>query len=84
MIIYKTETIEQKIMDKFFCDRCKKEVFGDMELQDAYSIRLLGGYASVFGDGCKVDCDLCQQCLKELIGDFCIYNADEKEESHDT
>ena len=79
MIIYKTETVEQEIFDKFICDRCKKEVSDDIELQEAYTIRFIGGYASVFGDGCKVACDLCQQCLKELISDFCIYNADEKE-----
>ena len=83
MIIYKTETVEQEIMDKFFCDKCKKEVFGDMELQEAYTIRLMGGYASVFGDGCKVDCDLCQQCLKDLIGDFCTYNNEDEDEDED-
>jgi hypothetical protein len=35
-----------------------------------------GGCASVFGDGNEVSCDLCQGCLKELIGDFCIYNTE--------
>jgi len=75
MITYKKEMVEEEIFDKFICDRCKKEIFDDdMELQEAYSIRLLGGYASVFGDGCKVDCDLCQHCLKDLIEDFCTYN----------
>ena len=74
MIIYKTEWVEEEIPDKFICDRCKKEVVDDMELQETYSISFMGGYASVFGDESEVSCDLCQQCLKELIGDFCVYD----------
>jgi len=74
MIIYKTEMVEQQIFDKFICDRCKKEVSDDIELQEAYSIQFTGGYNSVFGDGDNINCNLCQYCLKELIGDFCIIN----------
>jgi len=77
MITYKTEMVEQKKLDKFVCDRCKKEVKFQIELQETHSIRFTGGYTSVFGDMNSISCDLCQQCLKDLIGDFCIYNVEE-------
>ena len=74
MITYKTEMVEHRVFDKFICNRCKQKVVGGMELQETHSIRFTGGYSSVFGDGSNVSCDLCQQCLKNLIGDFCVYN----------
>jgi len=77
MIIYKTEIAEHQIFDKFICDRCKKEVKGEMELQETHSIRFIGGYSSIFGDGSSISCELCQQCLKALIGDFCVYNKED-------
>ena len=52
----------------------QKEITDDMELQETYSIHFIGGYTSVFGDMVKIRCDLCQQCLKKLIGDFCVYS----------
>ena len=75
MIVYKAEMAEHQVFDKFICNKCKKEVTDEMELQEMYSIRFKGGYTSVFGDGNNVSCDLCQQCLKELIGDFCVYSV---------
>lgn len=74
MILYKTKMVECQSFDKFFCDRCKKEITDNIDLQEIYSIRFTGGYGSVFGDEEDVSCDLCQDCLKELIGDFCVYN----------
>lgn len=53
------------------CDRCDRlaEV-GDAELgfQEFVSIDLKAGYASIFGDGNHVQVDLCQQCLKDVLG----------------
>jgi hypothetical protein len=77
MIIYKTEMVETQQLDKFICDRCKQVVDNEIDLQEAYSIRFTGGYNSVFGDTNNVGCDLCQRCLKDLIGDFCVLNAEE-------
>jgi len=77
MIIYKTEMVETQVFDKFICDRCKKKISDEMELQETYSIKFIGGYNSVFGDENDVACDLCQDCLKKLIGDFCRYNGEE-------
>lgn len=53
------------------CDRCGRlaEV-GDAELefQEFVSIDLNAGYASIFGDGNHVQVDLCQHCLKDVLG----------------
>jgi thioredoxin-related protein len=61
--------------DRFICDKCKKEVTNDIELQETFSGKFVGGYTSVFGDMAKVEFDLCQECLKELIGGFCRINV---------
>lgn len=76
MITYKKEMVEQQLIDKVICDRCKQEVVDVMEIQEMCGIRFVGGYSSVFGDMCSVSCDLCQQCLKDLIGDFCVYEEE--------
>jgi len=39
-----------------------------MEAQEFLSYSSVGGYASVFGDGAQVDFDLCQHCVKSLLG----------------
>lgn len=53
------------------CDRCDRlaEV-GDSELefQEFASINQRAGYASIFGDGNHVQVDLCQHCLKDVLG----------------
>lgn len=69
---HKTIMIKYPELISFKCDKCKKEFIDDeFEMQE---IHITGGYASVFGDMNIVECDLCQQCLYELIGEFCIYN----------
>jgi len=54
------------------CDKCEK-VFYDYdwkETQEFLRIRFRGGYWSVFGDDVEFECDICQRCLKDLIGDI--------------
>lgn len=75
-VIYKKEIVEHDVLDKFICDRCKTHVADELELDESYSLRFTGGFTSVFGDMNNVGCDLCQECLYELISDFCVYNAD--------
>lgn len=61
--------VQREEVVSVICDRCKGE-FED-EIQEFHHIRFTGGYGSVFGDGSRVECDLCQRCLKELVGEFC-------------
>jgi hypothetical protein len=70
---YKTIKVKNYELINITCDKCKKVIENDMELQEAYTIRFTGGFTSVFGDMNEVNCDLCQQCLYELIGEFCTY-----------
>jgi len=70
--ITKLESI--KYFDSLVCDRCKKQIDDDMQLQESISLEFMGGFDSVFGDGITVEVDLCQDCLKDLIGEFCRYS----------
>ena len=76
MIKYRTviKKTKVKFFEKFICDKCKKELNeDDMDLQETYSIKFIGGFTSIFGDEVKVSCDLCQHCLFEMIGEICKY-----------
>lgn len=64
------KTIEEPFA--FVCDVCGREFSADdMEIQEFHHIRFTGGYGSVFGDGTRVECDICQHCLEKMIGEFC-------------
>jgi antitoxin CcdA len=57
------------------CDKCHKK-FDDKNLDEIYEIqeflhiRNVGGYGSVFGDGAEIELDLCQHCVKEVLGKY--------------
>lgn len=71
MIKYKRKrkTIEEP--DVIICDRCKKEfLYDDDEVQEFLEISFVGGYFSAWGDGIRVDCDLCSECSKEILAPF--------------
>jgi len=72
MIIYKKVSREVDEPINIQCDKCKKEYNPEVtiEPQEFLKIDFIGGYNSVFGDGTRVQCDLCQHCLKELIGNI--------------
>ena len=78
-----TKTVQQEIqeIEGLICDRCKRKVTDELELQEAYSIQFTGGFSSVFGDMNAVSCDLCQDCLMALIGGFCVYNGENQRDA---
>lgn len=82
MIKYEDVQLTQKIPTSITCDRCNKTYGEDdvLETQEFHRIHFTGGYASVFGDETQVDCDLCQHCLKELIGKYCFYDGTKEDE----
>ena len=74
MIKYKKKVVEEFVFDEFVCDYCGRKLSeGDLDLQEVHSITFVGGYSSIFGDGIKVSCDLCQECLRDRIGDIFRY-----------
>ena len=84
MIKYTTITKKEKTVSSVKCDVCQDVyVYGlnnfkdDMELQEFSHINLLGGYGSVFGDGSTIKCDICQNCLKTLLGVYLRIDEDE-------
>jgi len=55
------------------CDICGTEYNypeKSMEIQEFLNIDFHGGYASVFGDGCHVEGNICQRCVKALLGKY--------------
>jgi len=65
------------------CDRCGKSMSED-EPYAGYNnrtqIRFRAGYASLFGDGNKVEGDLCDQCLHDMLGPYLrVVEADPSE-----
>jgi hypothetical protein len=51
------------------CDRCHRRMTrDDPDRYERLSVAFTGGFYSIFGDGCEVAIDLCQQCIKETLG----------------
>lgn len=55
------------------CDRCKAQIFaGTPDFDAVTAIKHHSGYSSVWEDGTLIEADICEPCLKELIGSFCV------------
>ncbi len=67
---YRKETQEVELLEGITCDICGKTFTDVMETQEFLSIDFYGGYNSIFGDDNKVECDVCQYCLKEKLGQY--------------
>jgi hypothetical protein len=62
----------QEVVSEIVCDRCQKSVESLAPSFDLYTtIRHICGYGSVWKDGQIIELDLCEKCLKVLIGDVC-------------
>lgn len=72
MIRTQMRQVELQEETALVCDRCGREITPNehSEWNEALRLRFTGGYGSVFGDGARVETDLCQHCVKELIGPF--------------
>jgi hypothetical protein len=57
------------VIGAFTCDRCGRRMTpDDPHWQEKLSVSLCGGFDSIFGDGCKVEVDLCDRCVAEALG----------------
>ena len=82
MIKHEKRMIEDQVPVSITCDVCKKEFDlkkDIMEVQEFQSIKFTGGYDSVFGDGAVMKLDICQYCLKSLLGKYFVCEAEEKD-----
>jgi len=68
------ETVEKKKLLFMACDKCRKYYDDPYEIQEFHQISFTGGYGSAFGDMTKIECDICQHCLKVMING--IYRED--------
>jgi hypothetical protein len=76
MKTYKNIQVIRKDIVSMTCDKCGKTDIVEkdyMDLQEWLHIHFVGGYDSVFGDGDEYECDFCQQCTKELVGQYLRY-----------
>lgn len=67
------EIVDKQSVQAVTCDKCHRQYPAEnyIEIQEFHHIRFTGGYGSVFGDEADVECDICQHCLKKIIGDVC-------------
>lgn len=73
------------VVDSVICDKCEREFKVDTkdgcelaELNEMLHIRMQGGFASIFGEGTKLELDLCQNCMNELLGIYFRYSPSNK------
>lgn len=66
---YKQKTVLE--VAACMCDRCKRYMtVDDLDWSEKVSLAYRGGFGSIFGDGCEICIDLCQQCVMETLGDW--------------
>ena len=73
MKTYKTVNKEEQQLTDVTCDVCKREFNAEtdfLEVQEFFYVDFVGGYGSVFGDGHRVQCDMCQNCLKSILNHY--------------
>lgn len=68
----KIETMESvSIVKQINCDRCGKVAErSDLDFHAMTSVSFSAGYGSIFGDGNRVEIDLCEPCLKDTLGEW--------------
>lgn len=70
---YKVETKKVEVLDTITCDNCKKTFHKEndvWEYQEMLHWEGRAGYTSIFGDGAELSLDLCQHCVKALLGNI--------------
>jgi hypothetical protein len=72
---YITALAQTQVFVSATCDKCGKTETDQMELQEWFFYHFVGGYNSIFGDMDEFEIDLCQQCLKELLGQYLHYKG---------
>ena len=65
--MYKIKAMPERVC---ICDRCGRvmRTQDHDENQERISIDFTAGYGSIFGDGNRVQADLCQHCVRKVLG----------------
>lgn len=65
-------SVTARVLAACTCDRCQRRLTPDEsgEWQERLSIDHHCGFDSIFGDGNLVCLDLCQHCVKDLLGEW--------------
>jgi hypothetical protein len=68
----KIEMMESaSVVSQIKCDRCGRIAErDDLDFHAMTSISFSAGYASIFGDGNRIEIDLCEPCLKDALGEW--------------
>jgi len=67
------EKVVHQRLESLTCDVCGREVTNEgdpMEFQEFLNIRFIGGYNSIFGDEDIFESELCQHCVKKILGKY--------------
>lgn len=69
------KNITMVCVSHYICDRCRCviNIDDDIGIQEMLHWRNNCGYGSIFGDGSVIKIDLCQQCVKQLLGEYIQY-----------
>lgn len=67
---YKTQMVDVKFLESITCDVCKIVFENVLDTEEFISINHACGYGSIFGDGNKIEMDICQTCFKTHMGKF--------------
>jgi len=71
MIIFRKISVQEPA--SISCDRCGSSAENEpnnFEFEEFLSIDHACGYGSIIGDGTRLQLDLCQHCVKELLLPF--------------
>jgi len=71
MIIFREISVQEPA--SITCDRCGRSAENEpnnFEFEEFLSIDHVCGYGSIIGDGTRLQLDLCQHCVKELLLPF--------------
>src|SRR5450755_1236646 len=68
------------VVHEIVCDRCGRRARRDEnDFALMTSIGLCAGFASIFGDGNRVEIDLCEPCLRDTLGTWLRVGEPERE-----
>lgn len=68
----------------FKCDVCDTQYTDVMDTQEFLHYSDVGGYNSIFGDGVSKEIDMCEHCVKKILGTWITTKGewDVTEENH--